>query len=167
MRFKGLERIQKYFGKKEIDFRLCGGYELYEEGVLSADKLQETINYLNSLMRPLTDTKKTYRLADEKINQFGFGKTAHLVENRREGYLHSGKLLQALLQRVQSMGVSVLNGIEITSIVPGDKKVLIETAHPFSFTAEKVLLCTNAFTKKLIPEMDIVRRRILLLPKPR
>ena len=29
-RFKGLERIQKVFGKKEIGFSLCGGYELYD-----------------------------------------------------------------------------------------------------------------------------------------
>ena len=38
MRFKGLEKIQKYFGKKEIDFEMCGGYELYEEGTISVEK---------------------------------------------------------------------------------------------------------------------------------
>src|SRR6478609_3934267 len=29
LRFKGLERIQKYFKADRIDFDLCGGYELY------------------------------------------------------------------------------------------------------------------------------------------
>lgn len=159
MRFKGLERIQKYFGAKEIDFDMCGGYELYEENIVTLEKLQENIRYLNSLLRPLTDTKKTYRLADEKIAAFGFGNTKHLVENRLEGYLHSGKLLQALLQKVQSMGVTVLNGIEITGIEAGENKINITTAHHFDLTASKVLLCTNAFTKKLLPEMDIVPAR--------
>lgn len=159
MRFKGLERIQKYFGKKEIDFDLCGGYELYEEGTISLEKLSENISYLNSLLKPVTDTKKTYRLADEKIGAFGFGRTKHLVENRLEGYLHSGKLLQALLQKVQQMGVTVLNGTEITDVIPGDKIVTIRTAHQFSLTANQVLLCTNAFIKQLIPEMDIVPAR--------
>jgi gamma-glutamylputrescine oxidase len=159
MRFKGLERIRKYFGKKEIDFDLCGGYELYEEGAVASEKLKENISYLNSLLKPITDTKKTYRLADEKIGTFGFGKTKHLVENRLEGDLHSGKLLQALLQKVQQMGVTVLNGIEITEVIPGDQMVTIRTAHHFPLTASKVLLCTNAFTKQLLPELDIVPAR--------
>src|SRR4051812_15686725 len=30
MRFKGLERIHKYFGQSAIDYDLCGGYELYD-----------------------------------------------------------------------------------------------------------------------------------------
>ena len=159
MRFKGLERIQKYFNKKEIDFDLCGGYELFEEDVVKAEKLKENITYLNTLLKPITDSKKTYRLADEKIGGFGFGKTAHLVENSLEGYLHSGKLLQALLRTVQGMGVTVLNGIEITDIQPGENEIEIQTAHHFNLSASQVLLCTNAFTKQLLPEMDIVPAR--------
>ncbi|WP_121354730.1 NAD(P)/FAD-dependent oxidoreductase [Flavisolibacter nicotianae] len=158
MRFKGLERIQKYFGKKSIDFDLCGGYELYD-GATTPEKLKENIDYLNSLLKPITNAKKTYRLADEKIGEFGFGKTAHLVENKLEGYLHSGKLLQALLQKVRRMGVSVLNGIEVTHFEPGDEKMVIRTAHHFHFTASRVLLCTNAFTRELLPEIDIVPAR--------
>lgn len=159
MRFKGLERIQKYFGKKRIDFDLCGGYELYDNGAMTTEKLKENIDYLNSLLKPITDAKKTYRLTDEKLKEFGFGKTTHLVENKLEGYLHSGKLLQALLQKVRHMGVSVLNGIPITHLEPAAEKMVIQTAHHFQFTASQVLLCTNAFTKELLPEMDIVPAR--------
>lgn len=159
MRFKGLEQIQKHFSKKQIDFDLCGGYELYEEGVVTSDKLKENIDYLNSLLKPITDSKKTYRIADEKISTFGFEKTKHLVENKWEGYLHSGKLLQALLQKVQAMGVTVLNGIEITAIHPSNDKTIIETANTAQFTASQVLLCTNAFTRQLLPELDIVPAR--------
>src|ERR1051325_6968691 len=61
MRFKGLERIQKYFGKKNIDFTLCGGYELYDETTISGKKLKENIKYLNNLLKPITGVKKTFR----------------------------------------------------------------------------------------------------------
>ncbi len=159
MRFKGLERIQQFFSKKEIDFRLCGGYELYEKGTMTEAQLQQNISYLNSLLRPVTGAKKTYRLTDKKIADFGFGHTAHLVQNKLEGYLHSGKLLRALLRNVQASGVTVLNGIETTSVDPGDNRVKIETANGYSFTANQVLLCTNAFTKQLVPEVDIVPAR--------
>jgi gamma-glutamylputrescine oxidase len=159
LRFKGLERIQKYFGKKEIDFELCGGYELYEEGIVATEKLKENIEYLNSLLKPITDTKKTYRLADENILEFGFGKTKHLVKNNLEGYLHSGKLVEALLHKVHGMGVNVLNAIEIHSIENDEKKVELKTSLPFNLSATQVLLCTNAFTKNILSELDIVPAR--------
>jgi glycine/D-amino acid oxidase-like deaminating enzyme len=159
MRFRGLERIQKFFGRKAIDFDLCGGYELYEQGVVTTEKLKGNMDYLNTLLKHITGSKKTYRLANEKIPAFGFGKTVHLVQNKLEGYLHSGKLLQALLHTVQGMGVNVLNGIEITGIHYGDKGVELQTGQSFALSADQLLLCTNAFTKALLPELDIVPAR--------
>lgn len=159
MRFKGLQRIQKYFGKKEIDFDLFGGYELYEENIVSTEKLKENIAYANTLLKPITSAKKTYRLADEKISEAGFGKTKHLVETKLEGYLHAGKLLQALLQKVQGMGVTVMTGIEITNINNTDKIIELATNQLFNFSTDQLLVCTNAFTKTLLPELDIVPAR--------
>ena len=159
MRFKGLERIQKYFSQEAIDFTLCGGYELYGEGKVTTENLEENIAYLNTVLKPITSSKKTYRLADNKISDFGFGHTAHLVENRLEGYLHSGKLLLALLQKVQGMGVTVLTNVEIKHIQPYNDSVTIETSNGFPLTGDKVLLCTNAFTKQLLPGEDIVPAR--------
>lgn len=164
MRYKGLERIQRYFGNKVIDFERCGGYELYEPGAISAATLQENIAYLNTLLKPITSRKKTYRLANEKITRFGFGHTAQLVENRLEGYLHPGKLLQLLLQRVHSEGIAVLNGIEITHLHPENNGVSLQSATGACFSAGRVLLCTNAFTRQLLPAADIVpgRGQVLL-----
>jgi gamma-glutamylputrescine oxidase len=159
MRFKGLERIQKQFGKKVIDFELCGGYELYDEGKVSTDKIKDNINYLNTLLKPITSVKKTFRLADESISDFGFGNTKHLVENKLEGVLHSGKLVQALLRTVQGMGVNVLNGIDIKGINQRDKELELTTNQPFNFLTSKLLVCTNAFAKALLPQLDIVPAR--------
>src|SRR5919199_6266104 len=40
MRFKGLQRIQKYFDDDLIDFEMCGGYELYDHSEkLSSEQL--------------------------------------------------------------------------------------------------------------------------------
>lgn len=159
MRYKGLEQIQKYFSKKEIDFEMCGGYELYEADIISSEKLKENIEYLNSLLKPITDTKKTYRLADEQISEFGFGRTQHLVKNNLEGYQHSGKLVQALLHRVQGMGVNVLNAIDVHAIEDRGNKIELRSNLPFSLVTSQLLLCTNAFTRNLLSELDIVPAR--------
>src|SRR5436305_967269 len=61
MRFKGLERIQKHFKPHQIDFDLCGGYELYDnEDKESSELLHHNIDYINSLLKPVTGKKKTY-----------------------------------------------------------------------------------------------------------
>lgn len=160
MRYKGLERIQKHFEKEVSDFDLCGGYELYDHSdKATSGQLQHNIEYINSLFKPVTGTKRTYKLTDDKIAGFGFGHTRHLVKNNLEGYLHSGKLLQALLNRVQSMGVQVFNSIEIKAYHRTNNHFELITDHPVSLSANQLLLCTNAFTKSLFPEIDIVPAR--------
>jgi gamma-glutamylputrescine oxidase len=160
MRYKGLERIQKHFGHENIDFDLCGGYELYDHsGKVSPEELQHNIDYINSLLKPVTGTKRTYKLTDDKIGTFGFGNTKHLVKNNLEGYLHSGKLVQALLLRVQAMGVQVFNSIEIKSFQRINNRFELTTNQPVNFSTNQLLLCTNAFTKSLFPEIDIIPAR--------
>jgi gamma-glutamylputrescine oxidase len=159
MRYKGLERIQKYFSEKAIDFNLCGGYELYDDNNVSTGLLQENIDYLNSLLKPIVDTKRTYRIADERISEFGFGNTSHLVKNNLEGYVHSGKLIQALLHKVQGMGVQIFTSIETKGFEHKGQTIEITTTQPFGFTANQLLICTNAFAKDLLPEVDIIPAR--------
>jgi glycine/D-amino acid oxidase-like deaminating enzyme len=158
MRYKGLQSIQKYFKASEIDFDLCGGYELYDER-LTTEALSANIEYVNALVKPVTGEKQTYKQADKKIGAFGFGKTTHLVKNNLEGYLHPGKLIKALLRRVQAAGVQVLTGIEVLGFEEKSGHLELHTAHHFNFTTKQLLLCTNAFTKELVPALDIVPAR--------
>lgn len=151
LRYKGLKKIQKHFGTKTIDLDWCGGYELFQANdALNKTDLQTNIEYLNSLLKSITGNKKTYALDDAKIKKFGFEQTAHLVENKEEGYLHSGKLVQALLQKVQSMGVQVLNGIEIKGFDHVLNSIAVKT-NCYNFTTTQLLICTNAVAQDLLP----------------
>lgn len=158
-RYKGLEKIQKYFSNKVIDFELCGGYELYESNKISSEQLKETIQYINSLLKPVTQKKKTYKQTDETIDPFGFGNTKHLVKNSLEGYLHSGKLIQALLAKVQGMGVQIFTQTEIKSFEKRNGRIEASTNQQFKFSTNQLLICTNAFAKNLLPGEDIVPAR--------
>ena len=164
MRFRGLELIEKHFGKK-VDFDLCGGYELYDHSEkCTSEQLLHNIEYINSFFKSITGTKKTYRLADEKIEAFGFGKTKHLVKNNLEGYLHSGKLVQALIARVQGMGVQIFNQTKVKSFSNSGDIIELKLNQPVTLFSKQLLICTNAFAKDLLPEADIlpVRGQILL-----
>ncbi|MCU7550807.1 FAD-binding oxidoreductase [Chitinophagaceae bacterium LB-8] len=165
MRYKGLLRIQKYFPDSKIDFERCGGYELYDEkDRMSKNELEAGVDRINSLLHPITGNKRTFRFDDEHIHLFGFGETSHLIKNGLEGSLHSGKLLQSLLQHVHSKGVQVLNNIEVKSFHPNENVIELKTNFSTSFSCKQLLICTNAYAKELLPETDIIpaRGQILL-----
>jgi gamma-glutamylputrescine oxidase len=165
MRYRGLQRIRKLFSDKEIGFDLCGGYELFTgKDTPGKEALKEKTASLNKLLRPVLKEDKTFQLADKKIGKFGFANVTHLIETRLEGYLHSGKLCQALLRAVQSKGVNVLNAIEVTTFEKINDKIILHTNQSIHLSASQLLICTNAFTKKLLPGIDIIpaRGQILL-----
>ena len=159
MRYKGLKRIQKHFGKR-IDFDLCGGYELfYEPTQYTTNELENSARYLNALLKPITGAKNTFQLANEDLVKFGLSNAQHLVKNNFEGYLHSGKLVQQLLQKIQGMGVQVFNGIEVKSFAGRSGLVHLKTAQQLNFAATQLLICINAFAKDLLPATNITPAR--------
>lgn len=164
MRYKGLEKIRTVFGKKDIDIDMCGGYELFtgDEEYLAED-LNDQIDYLNELLKDIVKDN-TYKLVDKKIDSLGFKKITHLIRNNLEGYLHSGKLINALLQHVQSQGVQVLNNFEIKHFEKINGRIEIETDQSIHFSSKQLLICINGFAKKLLPELDVepARGQVLL-----
>jgi glycine/D-amino acid oxidase-like deaminating enzyme len=171
MRCKGLRRIEKTFSNKKIGFHRNGGFELIAgpnpipgsgpattkptpEG-RDLNDLRSQIDWLNRRLKKIVGEQKTFRLQNDKIDTFGFAGIQHLIENRAEAQLHSGKLCQALLALVQSMGVTVLNNIEITGFEKVNGRLLLHTSQPFQLNAAQLLVCTNAFARQLLPQLDI------------
>lgn len=176
MRYKGIKRIRKTFSNSEIDFEKLGGYELFTSAspmaaaspmtaaspmaaASDADELRSTIDRLNRMLKQITGEHKTFRLQNEKLSAFGFAGVEYLVDNRTEGQLHSGKLCQALLRLVQSMDVTVLNNIEIREYEKVNGHLLLHTQHSFPLIASQLLVCTNAFARQLLPQLDITPAR--------
>ena len=167
MRYKGIKRIQKTFSDKKIGYQRNGGYELIagpvpgstattpgQEGK-DVNELRSQIDWLNRHLKKIVGEQKTFRLQNDKIDSFGFTGIQHLIENRAEAQLHSGRLCQALLALVQSMGVTVLNNIEITGFEKVNGHLLLHTNQPFQLNASQLLVCTNAFARQLLPQLDV------------
>jgi glycine/D-amino acid oxidase-like deaminating enzyme len=169
MRCKGLRKIRKTFRDEEIGYQQLGGYELLapsgtSDTAASSDltdshELRSAIDRLNRTLKKITGEQKTFRLQNEKIGKFGFAGVQYLIESQIEGQLHSGKLCQALLRLVQSMGVTVLNNIDITGFEKVNGHLLLHSQHPFPLIASQLLVCTNAFARQLIPQLDVTPAR--------
>lgn len=174
MRCKGLRRIRKTFSDKKIGYKDHGGYELIAEtpavGLSGTgysqmpqptdmNALRTNIDWLNLRLKKIVKSQKAFRLQDDKIASFGFAGVRHLVEGRDEGQLHPGKLCQALLRLVQSMGVSVLTSLEIKSFEKINGQLILQTGQGISLKTGQLLICTNGFARQLLPQLDAIPAR--------
>lgn len=167
MRFRGLQRTRKILGEKAIGFQWSKGYELIaHHNDRGQTCLQEQMDWLNEKIAPIVGSSPTYKFVNKKISQFGFNNTSHLIENKFEGHLHSGMLCQQLLQRVQALGVTVLNATTITNFGKGSEGIDLYGNVPtpngqqdLTLQTQQLLICTNAFARDLLPQLDIVPAR--------
>jgi glycine/D-amino acid oxidase-like deaminating enzyme len=160
MRYEGLNRIKKILGKKATDFKRNGGFELINpDQYKSVKQLSKDIDWLNDALQKVTGKKKVFTLSDDKISKFGFKNITHLVENKTEAQLHSGKLIQQLLCKIQSMGVTVLNNVNVKSYAASANEITLETNLPISLKTNQLLICTNAWAQQLLPEVEITPAR--------
>ncbi|WP_379969075.1 NAD(P)/FAD-dependent oxidoreductase [Epilithonimonas sp. UC225_85] len=154
MRFEGLQEIQQYFPANEIDFELCGGYE-----ILNDENALQQIKEVNQYLFPITKAEETFKIANEKIEEFGLGKSEFLVENLCEGSLHSGKLLSKLVEKCHELKVEFLCGTEVGSVSETENEVEIKIEDNLILKSEKVIFCTNAFSSKFLKSEEIIPAR--------
>lgn len=159
MRYKGIEKIRRHFSDQQIGYEACGGYECINKNYNGWNGLDNSTAWLNNLLQQITGIKNIFTRSDEQIISLGLQHFDALIENKTEAALHSGKLVQSLLQKVQETGVSVLNGIQVTHWESGLVTARNIQEQERILKAERVLFCTNAFTQKLLPDIKVTPGR--------
>ncbi|MEO5892848.1 MAG: FAD-dependent oxidoreductase [Ferruginibacter sp.] len=159
MRYEGLQKIRGFFNDEEIGYDANGGYECFTTASEDWKECEQKLTWLNDGLKRITGEENIFSIADKKLAGFGFSEFGHMIENKLEAGLHPGKLVQALLKRIYSLGVQVITGIEVVSYAENDNLVTVSTDQQIDFTTRQLLLCTNAFTKQLVPAIDIIPNR--------
>ena len=159
MRYKGIEKIKTHFSPAQSGFDLCGGYECINKNYKYWDTLNGKIDWLNGLLKEITGTENIFHQRNSKLTELGLQGFDALIENASEAALHSGKLVQALTQKVQWAGINILYGIEITGWEKHTSQINIQTNKQINLAAQHLLFCTNAFTHALVPELNITPAR--------
>ncbi|MCF8451498.1 MAG: FAD-binding oxidoreductase [Taibaiella sp.] len=158
----GLEKLRNRLGDARIGYKADGGYELIsdkEYGFL--DKLE----YLNRILLPVVD-RPAFGVATELVPQFGFGGAyaKALIENTCEGGIDTGKMMRALIDMVLQCGVEIKTGAAVAGYAEEAGRVEVRISDPFrqqdwQLSCSTLSICTNAFTKKLIPDADVIPGR--------
>ena len=165
-RYKGGLELRQLLGDQHIDYRPVGGYELDFKG-----DLHERMFAFNDWLKPLFK-HPVFSDARDKIPAFGFDQTTvkGLVKNQFEGSIDTGKMMDAFARKVREAGVqfytqtAVLHYVEQTNGV----EVAVSTAEgPLQLFTDQLALCTNAFTKTLLPDAGLEPGRgMVVITKP-
>ena len=157
MRYKGILKIRKILGDAVIDYDPCGGYECLKNA--QAQQVDEKLQWLNKGMNTVTGKENSFSWSNEKLDQFGLKGFENLIENNWEGGLHSGKLVLALQKYLQSKGVLILTGMEVSSVQKYESGYEVLTQANHTFTTTNLIYCTNAFTQNLLPALAVTPAR--------
>lgn len=165
-RYKGGLELRQLLGDQRIDYRPVGGYELDFNG-----ELHERINTFNDWLKPLFK-HPVFSDARDKIPAFGFDQTKvkGLVKNQFEGSIDTGKMMDAFARKAREAGVQFYTQTEVLHYVEQTNgvEVAVSTAEgSLQLFTGQLALCTNAFTKALLPEADLEPGRgMVLVTKP-
>lgn len=157
-RKKGLDILRERLTDPVIDYRERGSYELIGEHELP---LLDHLQHLNDIIAVATGSIP-FRLANEKILASGFAadKVSAMIENTGEGELHSGRMMRALTDFALQKGIEIKTGALVLSFEEEGSTVTVQVADRIRndripLQCKRLFICTNAFTRQLLPGEDI------------
>ena len=160
-RWKGLQLLRKNLGDKNIDFQQHKGFELCESESFFNECISKK-EAINQLLKPIFKTA-VFSVSD---NKFNFQKIhEQYIVNNFEGQIDTGKMAFELLQKVQELGVKILNNITVENFIENNNKINIKT-NRLDFYTNKICIATNGFASQLLDEKVKPARAQVLITKP-
>ena len=160
-RWNGLQILRENLGDIAIDFHQYGGYELFTDTKVFEECFSKK-DKINDLLRPIFK-KDVFSL---KENEFRFKNVmSQYVFNPFEGQIDTGKMMEALLLKAQSLGVKILNNTKVQKFEDTKNHVLVKLDN-FEFKTKKLLLATNGFTQQFLQEDIQPARAQVIITKP-
>ncbi len=149
-RWIGLQLLRKRLGDVAIGFESYGGYEMVFKN--QDDSFLESLETMNARMQAIFNKN----IFSTTTNSFGFSDkhVKYLIYNLVEGQVDTGKMMDSLWQYTQSLNVKIITGAEVTSIENNAQHAAVHLKD-ISFKAQQVCICTNAFTKTLLPNIEL------------
>ncbi|MCK0189570.1 FAD-dependent oxidoreductase [Arenibacter sp. F20364] len=162
-RWEGVQLLRENLGDKQMDYQNHGGHEVFLKGQerLYVDCMG-SLDMVNSLLNPI------FRADSFLVNSNSFnfkGVQKNYITNPFEGQINTGKMMKALLDKVQSCGVIILNAIEVEGFEAIIDHIAVKTDQ-FEFKTNKLFIATNGFASQLIKEMVKPARAQVLITKP-
>lgn len=155
-RWKGLNTLRQLLGDDAIHYQEKGGFEVFlekDEDIFS--ECLQRMEYFNQNLKDIIGTKNVFQVRDDLISKFGFQKTGHLILNKAEGQIDTGRMMRSLISTAKKMGIEIWNGLKIQKLDESGKNSRLWVSENHFVEAKKTLVATNGFAAQLISELDL------------
>ncbi|MFK5877941.1 MAG: FAD-dependent oxidoreductase [Flavobacteriaceae bacterium] len=159
-RWNGLGLLRQTLGDKNINFQQLGGYELFNSDSNLFEECVPELSEINQYLKPIF--KEDVFLVSENRFQFSNIKT-QLIQNKFEGQIDTGKMMEALLNKVQALRIKIINNAEVSYI---DDFGTVSMENNFSFQSNKIIIATNGFANQFLEEDLQPARAQVLITEP-
>jgi gamma-glutamylputrescine oxidase len=163
MRILGLEKLIDRCGAKNIEYHKNGGVELFRttDNTLQ-EKCFDELGKINKIMMSHFGIEHCYQKRD---NTYFPNLSNRVIFNPQEGLLNPMKMMITLQRLCHQKGVEIYYGINVSAIDSTSKSICI--AEGWNIAYRHLIICTNGFTKSLLPELKVhPARNQVLITKP-
>lgn len=156
-RFQGVAHLLNDFGTTAVGYEATGGYEVFSETAQNADVVLQSTDRINQLVRDISG-EDSFKITDSgKLGMKIFPKT---IFAQKEGALQMHLLYKRILEKTRELGIQIYTGFDVEGISPGAAGTWnIRLKSGMYIDCRKLVMCTNGFTKQLLPDTELVPAR--------
>ena len=155
MRWSGLQKLKARVGESCLEYNHCGGTELFRtKDTLLKESGLDGLEQCNRLIKKHLDLDECYVV---KNNQKLTGFDEISIYNQYEGTINPVSMMNDLIRKAIHAGVQIVHGIHILEI---DKvNHILHTDNNLNISYENLIICTNGFAARLLPDLPVVPAR--------
>ena len=164
-RWKGLKEMRTLLTDEAIGYTANPGYEIFLPGEEeSYAKCLDRMPEFNRMFYEMSGLEQAFMPADEEIERLGLNGVKHLIRQKLEGQLHTGKMMQALVGKVQQAGIPIHFGWDVQGWKEKESKWELTSPSGMGINTHKILLATNGYSKRLDASLKLkpARNQVLL-----
>lgn len=165
-RWEGLQYLKEIIGVDSLKLETNGSWDLIKlHQVNTVSQVREKLSYLNKKTKEITGESSVFTEDPSLCSTFGFRGIETSFYNRLEGQIETGKMIRRYYQTCIEQNIDILFGIEVNSFESFGHEVELNT-NIGSIKCQNLLICTNGFAAKLIPEDVLPARAQVLVTEP-
>jgi glycine/D-amino acid oxidase-like deaminating enzyme len=155
LRYKGLELLRSTVSDNKLGFKLSGGYEVFSD-LKRYEQCAEAVSKMNRMVHSVLGLSHTFQSQSCALpNTY-----SQMICNQYEGELNPVYLVLALREQARALGVNIYSGFVVEGWEKAGSKIEISLQHcELQLKTKTLVLATNAFTNKLLAQLDVIPKR--------
>ena len=155
-RYNGLQILRNRLGDENINYEATGSHEI----IFHNQELDESkIELLNQILFPVFHQPVFEKLPSHHT-YFGFdkNKVQSIYKNNLDGQIDTGLMMDNFVSYANTLGIRILTGtsVEVFENLGNSIELSLKSGfQSIKIKTQKLAICTNAFSKKLLPDLDL------------